>query len=125
MRSARRRALPVVPDPIGLQGGLNPYVYVMNDPVNSVDPSGLAQGLLGASEGANGFGHSAGLLQHPYTRNWLYYTAGAEAGSAFKAALVGVRGGVFIADTYTTDYEAALEIARACHQLSHATDAAK
>lgn len=28
-------------DPIGIRGGLNLYAYVMNDPVNSRDPSGL------------------------------------------------------------------------------------
>lgn len=28
-------------DPIGLEGGNNPYAYAGNDPVNSVDPSGL------------------------------------------------------------------------------------
>jgi RHS repeat-associated protein len=27
-------------DPVGLQGGINPYVYVHNDPVNSTDPLG-------------------------------------------------------------------------------------
>lgn len=28
-------------DPIGLEGGWNPYAYAENDPVNKVDPSGL------------------------------------------------------------------------------------
>jgi RHS repeat-associated protein len=31
----------LTPDPIGLAGGINPYVYVQNDPVNAVDPFGL------------------------------------------------------------------------------------
>jgi RHS repeat-associated protein len=31
----------ITPDPTGFRGGLNLYGYVMNDPVNLIDPSGL------------------------------------------------------------------------------------
>ncbi len=35
-------------DPIGFEGrGGNPYVYVGNEPVNAVDPSGLQDGFIG------------------------------------------------------------------------------
>jgi hypothetical protein len=34
----------LTPDPIGLEGGINLFVYVQNNPVNFVDPEGLIIG---------------------------------------------------------------------------------
>jgi len=31
----------LTPDPIGLEGGINLFVYVRNNPVNDIDPEGL------------------------------------------------------------------------------------
>ena len=34
----------IAPDPLGLDGGINPYVYVENSPVNEIDRKGKAPG---------------------------------------------------------------------------------
>jgi RHS repeat-associated protein len=48
----------VTPDPIGLGGGVNPYVYVDANPVNSIDPWGLASStVLPGSAGGLPIGH--------------------------------------------------------------------
>ncbi len=56
----------LTPDPIGLAGGINPYRYISNDPVNFIDPTGLINwsrvfwGGLEATGGGIGIALAAG-----------------------------------------------------------------
>ncbi|MDD4463256.1 MAG: DUF6531 domain-containing protein, partial [Desulfobacterales bacterium] len=56
------------PDPIGLEGGINPYPYVLNDPVNMIDPEGLKCGTWWndwlVSDKPGGFDFSSCCQQH-------------------------------------------------------------
>ncbi len=44
----------LTPDPIGLDGGINLYVYVFHDPINTIDSLGLFGGGFGAYIGFGG-----------------------------------------------------------------------
>ncbi len=45
----------LTPDPIGLAGGINPFVYTHNNPINAIDPLGLWQFTIGGGWGIAGY----------------------------------------------------------------------
>jgi len=47
----------ITPDPIGLAGGINPYTYTSNNPINATDPLGLLTEVI--VTGGNWYGHAA------------------------------------------------------------------
>ncbi len=72
-------------DPIGLAGGINPYAYAENDPVNNADPSGLnclrratqGQCLLWELPGVS----NAGSWRSPRPHGWVERLWGSGLGT--------------------------------------------
>jgi RHS repeat-associated protein len=59
----------LTPDPIGLLGGINLFVYTGNSPINRVDPNGLASAIVERIEDVETVGKLVDLIQKSNTHS--------------------------------------------------------
>ena len=81
------------PDPIGLEGGDNPYIYANNDPVNLVDPSGLSY--------ASGIDYTASMV---YESFYSDFQSSTYRDYGMSNNFNSVDGIVYYANNYSGDY---------------------
>jgi RHS repeat-associated protein len=70
------------PDPIGLEGGLNPYVYADNNPLSNVDPSGQA---VEAADQKPAW--QIGIMAHSLLSNWINFNYNMKGNFNWKSEL--------------------------------------
>jgi RHS repeat-associated protein len=56
----------LTPDPIGLAGGINLFIYTSNNPINFIDPWGLATYMINRQLGGKRAKHSHNQISHTY-----------------------------------------------------------
>ena len=84
--------------------GWSPYSYVMDNPINAIDPDGRDVILLIDKEGAGGKGHM-GMLYQDGNGSWYYFSQGATGnpGTASMVSASNTDGGVTLIKLQVTE----------------------